>query len=76
MNDRKENLDFIQRQKSRVVDELQMKYAVINQNIQDLGLDYGDAVAKYDSEFDQSIKMIELVRGIKRINWMNSNGKS
>ena len=49
-----------------MVDELQMKYAVINQNIQDLGLDYGDAVAKYDSEFDQSIKMIELVRGIKK----------
>jgi hypothetical protein len=61
-----ENLDFIGRQKSRVVDELNTKYNVINQIMTLQGLDYNDAVKRYETEFNISLKMYDLIAGARR----------
>lgn len=63
--DRQENekIDTIQRQKSRVVDELNTKYSVINTYMNYKGLDYNDAVTAYDKEFSQNLQMYNIISG-------------
>lgn len=58
-----ERLDFIGRQKSRVVDELNTKYTVIGQMMEFAGLDYQDAVDRYQTEFDRNLKMYDIISG-------------
>lgn len=59
----RENLDFVQRQKSRVVEELNTKYNVINTYMNFYGLDYADSVNRYDKEFQQNIDMYQIITG-------------
>lgn len=59
----RENLDFVQRRKSRVIDELNMKYNVVNTYMNFFGLDYQDAVKRYDTEFSQNVDMYKIVTG-------------
>jgi hypothetical protein len=58
-----EKMDYIVRQKNSLVNELNTKYNLINQYVQDTGLDYQDAVARYDKEFAQNIQMFDIIRG-------------
>jgi len=59
----RENLDFIQRQKARVVDELNTKYNVINMYMNFYGLDYQDSVNRYNTEFQQNLDMYQIIIG-------------
>jgi hypothetical protein len=56
-----ENLDLVQRQKARVVDELNTKYSVINTYMNLMGLDYQDAVSAYDKEFERNFSMYGII---------------
>lgn len=56
-----ERLDAIGRQKSRAIDNLNTSYNIINQYVQNLGLDYGDAVQRYDSEFNKNLQVYDIV---------------
>ena len=62
----RENLDFIQRQKSRVIDELNTANATIAQIMQLKQLDYGNAKADYDTQFNQNLQVFDLMRGLRR----------
>ena len=57
----RENLDFVQRQKARIIDEINMGYSVINQYMNFYGLDYNDAVDRYNTEFNQNFSMYGLI---------------
>ena len=59
-------LDQLGRQQARVVDELNTKYNVINQVMTLTGLDYNDAVKRYETEFDMNIKMYDLIAGARK----------
>ncbi|MCR4305482.1 MAG: hypothetical protein NUV73_00170 [Candidatus Daviesbacteria bacterium] len=61
-----EKMDYIVRQKNSLVNELNTKYRLIDQVIQDTGLDYQDAVARYDKEFAQNLQMFDVIRGYER----------
>lgn len=61
-----DELEFVQRQKNRLVDELNVKYTVINQLMQDKTLDYNDAVAEYDKEYQRNFQMHEIIRGYQK----------
>lgn len=56
-----ERLDAIGRQKARAVDELNTDYAIINQYMTNIGLDYNDAVTRYDSEFQKNLSIYNTV---------------
>lgn len=56
-----ERQDYLGRQKSRVVDELNTKYNVINQYMNFYSLDYQDAVKKYDTEFQNNLAMYGII---------------
>lgn len=56
-----ERLDAIGRQKARAVDELNTNYSIIQQYVTNLGLDYNDAVARYDSEFEKNLQVYNTV---------------
>ena len=56
-----ERLDFIGRQKARVVDELNTKYSIIGQIMQFKSLDYADAVSAYETEFSQNMAVYNLM---------------
>jgi hypothetical protein len=56
-----ERLDAIGRQKARAVDELNTNYSIINQYMTNIGLDYNDAVQRYDSEFEKNVAMYNIV---------------
>jgi LysM repeat protein len=58
-------LNYIARQISAAADELNTKYAIINQYIQDKGLDYQDAVATYDKDFAQTLQLYQIITGQK-----------
>lgn len=53
-------LDSLNRAKSVMVDELNMKYGIIDKMINFMGLDYQDAVAAYDKAFDRNIAFYEM----------------
>ena len=62
----RENIDFIQRQKSRVVEELEMRYSTISMMMDLTQQDYQNSLADYNSKFKQNIDMINLIRDIKQ----------
>jgi len=59
----RENLDFVQRQINRVSNELNTKYSVISTYMNYYGLDYQDSVTRYNNEFDQNLKMYQIITG-------------
>jgi len=61
-----ENLDFIGRQKSRVIDELNTANNVISLYVQLGGQDYEDAVNRYNDEFTKNLQVYDLWRGLRR----------
>ena len=61
-----QRMDAITRQKAVVVDELNTKYNIINQFLQLEGLDYNDAVKRYEDEFDRNVKMYDVILGQQR----------
>jgi len=56
-----EQQDYLGRQKSRVVDELNTKYNVINTYMNFYSLDYQDAVTRYNTEFQQNLSMYGII---------------
>lgn len=56
-----QRIDSLGREQSRITDQLNTKYGVINQFMTLKGLDYQDAVKAYDDEFSRNMKMYELV---------------
>ena len=62
----RENLDFIQRQKSRVIEELEQKYSVISIMMDLFQKDYANSLADYNLKFKQNLDMINLVRDIRQ----------
>jgi len=61
-----ERKDYIGRQKARVVDELNTKYSLINQLMTFSGLDYNDAVDRYQTEFGNNLKIYDLVADARK----------
>ena len=59
----RDNIEFIQRQKSRVVDELNTKYNVIGQMMEFMSLDYQDATKAYDTEFKNNLSLYSIISG-------------
>ena len=64
-----ENLEFIQRQKTRVVNELNTKYSIINTYVTNDALDYQDAVKAYDTKFTQGLSLFETIWGVTKDQW-------
>jgi len=62
----RENLDFVQRQKSRVVEELEMRYNTISILMNLTQQDYTNALNDYNGRFQQNLNMINLVRDIRQ----------
>jgi hypothetical protein len=58
-----ERVDAIVRQKAVVVDELNTKYNVINQLMTFKGLDYNDAVTRYEDEYNRNLKLYDVILG-------------
>lgn len=56
-----QRLDAVIRQKNSVINELNTKYNVINTYVQDLGLDYQDAVTAYNADFERNYKIQSMV---------------
>lgn len=61
-----EEADYLGRQVSRITDELNTKYNVINTYMNFMGLDYQDAVSAYDKEFAQNIQFYDLIAGARK----------
>ena len=61
-----ERLDTIGRQKSRIVDQLNTTYSLINMYMTNMGLDYQDATAQYNTEFNNNLKMYDIITGKER----------
>ena len=59
-------LDALGRQQSRIVDELNTKYNVINLYMQLESLDYNDAVDRYEKEFTRNLQMYDIIAGARR----------
>ena len=62
----RENLDFVQRQKSRAVNELQVRQQALAIIMDLTKQDYQFAVADYDRQFNQNLNVFEAVSGIRR----------
>ncbi|HEC66073.1 MAG TPA: hypothetical protein ENI23_12335 [bacterium] len=62
----REKIDFIGRQQSRITDQLNTKYTLIGQMMSDAGLDYVDATERYETEYNQNLKVYELISGEKK----------
>ena len=58
-------LDQLNREVANVTDQLTIKYNVINTFMSDIGLDYQDAVARYDQEFSQNLQVYNAFLGTK-----------
>ena len=61
-----ERKDYLGRQMSRVADELNTKYALVNQLMTFSGLDYNDAVERYQTEFSNNIQVYNLVADARK----------
>lgn len=64
-----DNLEFIQRQISRVTDQLNTSYSIINTYVQNDALDYQDAVSSYNTKFDQGLNLFETLWGVQKDTW-------
>jgi hypothetical protein len=58
-----ERIDFLGRQKTRITDELNTKYSLVNTYMNLMGLDYDDAVNRYDTEFKNNVTMYNIISG-------------
>lgn len=58
-----QRVDFITRTKARVVDELNTKYSIVDTYMKDIGLDYNDAVAQYENDFQNNLQMYKIMSG-------------
>ena len=56
-----ERVDFLNRQKSTIVSQLQTSYAVIGQMMEFMSLDYNDAVSAYKDEFNKNLSIYGLI---------------
>jgi len=56
-----ERIDFLGRQQARITDELNTKYSLVNTYMTLMGLDYGDAVKRYDDEFSRNVQMYGII---------------
>lgn len=56
-----QRLDAVLRQKNSIINELNTKYNIINTYVQDLGLDYQDAVQAYNTEFERNYKVQSMI---------------
>lgn len=56
-----ERIDFLGRQQARITDELNTKYSLVNTYMNLMGLDYGDAVKRYDDEFSRNVQMYGII---------------
>lgn len=61
-----ERLDNLGRQLSRITDELNTKYSLINTYMNFMGLDYQDAVSAYDKEFEANMKIYDMISAEKK----------
>jgi len=61
-----ERMDVIGRQKSRINDQLQTSYAVINMYMGFVEGDYQDAVERYNSDFNNNLSMYNIITGKER----------
>ena len=59
-------LDALGRQQARITDELNTKYSLVNTYMTFMGLDYNDAVARYDTEFKQNIAIYDIMAGERK----------
>lgn len=57
-----ERLDFLARQKNTLVNQLNTSYKVIEQIMNFQTLDYNDAVARYESEFNRNLQVYNVFR--------------
>jgi len=58
-----ERIDFLGRQQARITDELNTKYSLISTYMNLMGLDYNDAVKRYDDEFKRNVQMYNIISG-------------
>ena len=56
-----QRVDFLGRQQARITDELNTKYSLISTYMKLMGLDYTDAVTRYDTEFKNNIQMYGII---------------
>lgn len=61
-----ERLDFVQRQKARKVDEINMVMGTVTMLMDLTQKDYANAVADFDSRFSQALQTINLFQTIQR----------
>lgn len=59
-----ERLDYIGRQKQRAVNELQTANNVIETKMNLMKMDYDVAKSQYDTEFQQSVQMFNMIKGV------------
>lgn len=57
-----ERVDFLSRQKNTIVNQLNTAYKVIEQIMNFQTLDYNDAVARYESEFNRNLQVYNIFR--------------
>lgn len=70
-----QRLDAVIRQKNSVINELNTKYNVINTYVQDLGLDYNDAVEAYNTDFERNYKIQSMVTDMATTSFTQSLDK-
>lgn len=58
-----ERTDYLGRQVARITDELNTKYGIISTMMNLMGLDYQDAVGRYETEFNQNLQMYNIILG-------------
>lgn len=64
----RENLDFVQRQMSRKVDQLKTAYGVIDTMMNLTQTDFNNARSVYNDKLDQAYKAITIAQGIQKTN--------
>ena len=58
-------IDELGREQSRITDELNTKYNLINTVMNFMGLDYNDAVQRYDKEYTQNLAVFNTITGLE-----------
>ena len=61
-----ERLDYIQRQKQSIVDELKTQYGMVEQIMEFEQTDFQNAQISYNQKFSQTLQVIEVTRGLKK----------
>jgi len=60
----RDEMDYLDRQKNTITNELNTKYAVIGEIIKFKGMDYDVAKGQYDTKFSQAVQTFNMVKGI------------